>query len=170
MFSGLERPSHWVILALVVLVLFGYKKLPDITRSVGKSLRIFKTEMKGLTDDDDARQAGATSAGGQTATQAAAEPSVAPQPVAPTQPAAPPQTTAQPQAAAQPTAPAQPEPSAAAATPQPVAPQPVAAQPVAGQPADGYPATPVNPTSPYAGGVTEPTAAVDQPRPTSIGE
>ena len=164
MFSGLERPSHWLILALVVLVLFGYKKLPDITRSVGKSLRIFKTEMKGLTDDDEARQAGAASPGSQTATPAPAEPSVAPQPVAPVQPAAPPQTTAQPQAAAQPTARVQPEP-AAAATAQPVTPQPVA-----GQPADGYPATPVNPTSPYASGATEPTAAVEQPRPTPIGE
>ena len=164
MFSGLERPSHWVILALVVLVLFGYKKLPDITRSVGKSLRIFKTEMKGLTDDDEARQAGAGSTGAQAATPAPAEPSVAPQPVAPVQPAAP-QTTAQPQAAAQPTAPAQPQPTPSAANAQPVA-----AQPVAGQPADGYPATPVNPTSPYTGGATEPTAPVEQPRPTIIGE
>ncbi|MCW2541752.1 MAG: twin-arginine translocation protein TatA/E family subunit [Frankiales bacterium] len=57
MFSGMERPSHWVVLAVVVLLLFGYKKLPDITRSVGRSLRIFKTEMKGLNDDDSARDA-----------------------------------------------------------------------------------------------------------------
>jgi sec-independent protein translocase protein TatA len=52
---GLESPSHWLIIALVVLVLFGYKKLPEMSRSVGRSLRIFKTEMKGMTEDDSAR-------------------------------------------------------------------------------------------------------------------
>ena len=53
---GLDAPSHWVILLIAAVVLFGgYKKLPEITRSVGRSLRIFKTEMKGLTDDDAAR-------------------------------------------------------------------------------------------------------------------
>jgi sec-independent protein translocase protein TatA len=52
---GWESPSHWVIIALVVLVLFGYKKLPEMSRSVGRSLRIFKTEMKGMGKDDEAR-------------------------------------------------------------------------------------------------------------------
>jgi sec-independent protein translocase protein TatA len=57
MFTGWDRPSHWLVLAVVVVVLFGYKKLPDAARSVGRSLRIFKTEMKGLTEDDAAREA-----------------------------------------------------------------------------------------------------------------
>jgi sec-independent protein translocase protein TatA len=52
---GLDAPSHWVIIAIVVIVLFGYKKLPEMSRSLGRSLRIFKTEMKGLSDDDTAR-------------------------------------------------------------------------------------------------------------------
>ena len=64
---GWQSPSHWVIIALVVLVLFGYKKLPDMTRSVGRSLRIFKTEIKGLDADDAARNSaetpGATTSG-----------------------------------------------------------------------------------------------------------
>jgi sec-independent protein translocase protein TatA len=59
MFTGWDRPSHWLVLAIVVVILFGYKKLPDMTRSVGKSLRIFKTEMKGMTDDDAARDGAA---------------------------------------------------------------------------------------------------------------
>jgi sec-independent protein translocase protein TatA len=42
------------IIAVVVLVLFGSKKLPDAARSLGKSMRIMKTEIKGLHDDDDA--------------------------------------------------------------------------------------------------------------------
>jgi len=32
---------------LVALVLFGYKKLPEMARSAGRSMRIFKTELKG---------------------------------------------------------------------------------------------------------------------------
>ena len=57
---GWQSPSHWVIIALVVLVLFGYKKLPDMTRSVGRSLRIFKTEIKGMDADDAARNSAET--------------------------------------------------------------------------------------------------------------
>ena len=43
-----------IIIAIVVLVLFGSKKLPDAARSIGRSLRIFKAETKGLRDDEDA--------------------------------------------------------------------------------------------------------------------
>jgi sec-independent protein translocase protein TatA len=53
---GWDAPWHWVILAIVVIALFGYKKLPDASRAVGRSLRIFKTEIKGMTDDDSARK------------------------------------------------------------------------------------------------------------------
>ncbi|HEU5269533.1 MAG TPA: twin-arginine translocase TatA/TatE family subunit [Jatrophihabitans sp.] len=54
----MDAPSHWVILLIAAVVLFGgYKKLPEMSRSVGRSLRIFKTEMKGMTDDDAARDA-----------------------------------------------------------------------------------------------------------------
>jgi sec-independent protein translocase protein TatA len=40
------------IIAVVILVLFGSKKLPDAARSLGKSMRIMKTEIKGLHDED----------------------------------------------------------------------------------------------------------------------
>jgi sec-independent protein translocase protein TatA len=49
---GELRPWHIIILLVVVFVLFGYKKLPDATRSLGRSLRILKTEVKSLHDDD----------------------------------------------------------------------------------------------------------------------
>ncbi|MGI5272016.1 Sec-independent protein translocase subunit TatA [Nonomuraea sp. CA-218870] len=43
-----------IILILVALVLlFGAKKLPDLARGVGRSLRIFKAETSKLNDDDD---------------------------------------------------------------------------------------------------------------------
>ena len=45
-------PGHLLVLAVVVLVLFfGWKQLPDMARSLGRSLRIFKTEIKGMTED-----------------------------------------------------------------------------------------------------------------------
>lgn len=56
-------PGHLIPLLIVVAVLFfGWKQLPDMARSAGKSLRIFKTEMKGMGDDDAARDAHKTAA------------------------------------------------------------------------------------------------------------
>ena len=49
--AGLGAPELILIL-IAVLLLFGYKKLPDASRSLGRSLRIFKGEMKGMKDDD----------------------------------------------------------------------------------------------------------------------
>ncbi len=52
---GALRGWHIVVLLVVVLLLFGSAKLPDLARSVGKSLRILKEETKALTSDDDAK-------------------------------------------------------------------------------------------------------------------
>ena len=48
----LREPSHILILLLVVLVLFGAKRLPDSARSLGKSMRIFKSELKEMKQND----------------------------------------------------------------------------------------------------------------------
>lgn len=45
---GALQPWHWIILLLVVVLLFGSKRLPDAARSLGKSMRIFKSEVKEL--------------------------------------------------------------------------------------------------------------------------
>ncbi|MCW2535318.1 MAG: tatA [Modestobacter sp.] len=45
-------PMEIGLIILAVLLLFGYKKLPDASRSMGRSMRIFKSEMKGMKDDD----------------------------------------------------------------------------------------------------------------------
>jgi sec-independent protein translocase protein TatA len=42
-----------LLLIIGAMLLFGYKKLPDASRSIGRSLRIFKGEMKGMKEEDD---------------------------------------------------------------------------------------------------------------------
>ena len=49
---GLGAPSSLIIAGIIVL-LFGAAKLPELARGSGRALRIFKTETKGLMDDDD---------------------------------------------------------------------------------------------------------------------
>jgi sec-independent protein translocase protein TatA len=51
------RGWHIVVVLLVVLLLFGAKRLPDLARSVGRSLRIIKAETRSLIDDDLATKA-----------------------------------------------------------------------------------------------------------------
>lgn len=48
---GSLSPWHWAILLVVVTVLFGAKRLPDAARSLGKSLRIFKSEVRELQNE-----------------------------------------------------------------------------------------------------------------------
>ena len=83
MFAGSDAPWHWLILGILVIALFGYKKLPDAARAMGRSLRIFKTEIKGMTEDDAAREALKTEAptASQPAIDAAAHLADAPPPV-----------------------------------------------------------------------------------------
>ncbi|MEV7391115.1 MULTISPECIES: Sec-independent protein translocase subunit TatA [Streptomyces] len=48
--NGLE-PWHLLILVVVILLVFGSKKLPDMARSLGKSARILKSEAKAMKED-----------------------------------------------------------------------------------------------------------------------
>jgi sec-independent protein translocase protein TatA len=74
-----DSPWKVLIIAVVVLVLFGSKKLPDAARSLGRSMRILKKEVSTLHNDDDEEEqpAGAAPAA-VTATPAAAAPAPAP--------------------------------------------------------------------------------------------
>lgn len=45
-------PTELIIIAVVIILLFGAKKLPDMARSLGRSAKIFKAETKGLRDPD----------------------------------------------------------------------------------------------------------------------
>ncbi len=50
MFSQL-RGWEWLIIAALVLLLFGAKRLPEAARGLGRSLRIFRAETKVLKDE-----------------------------------------------------------------------------------------------------------------------
>lgn len=46
-------PWEIAIIVLLIIVLFGAKKLPDAARSIGRSMRIFKSEVKEMRKDDE---------------------------------------------------------------------------------------------------------------------
>ena len=56
MLKGAFEGWHIVLILAVVVVLFGSRKLPDAARSVGQSLRIFKSEMKAAVKDGEVEQ------------------------------------------------------------------------------------------------------------------
>ncbi|NPD06222.1 twin-arginine translocase TatA/TatE family subunit [Nocardioides sp. zg-1308] len=50
---GMPQGLEWLVILAIVVLVFGAAKLPDLARSSGQALRIFKTETKSLRDDDD---------------------------------------------------------------------------------------------------------------------
>lgn len=48
----LRHPATILVLILLIVLLFGSRRLPDLARSVGESLKIFKKEVKDLREDD----------------------------------------------------------------------------------------------------------------------
>jgi sec-independent protein translocase protein TatA len=51
MFKNLFDGPHLIILILVIGILFGWKKLPDVARSLGRSMRILKSEVEEMKQD-----------------------------------------------------------------------------------------------------------------------
>jgi sec-independent protein translocase protein TatA len=82
-----DSPWKILIVAIVIIVLFGSAKLPAAARSLGKSMRILKTEVSSLHDDDDETKAGQTTPAQLAAASAApAPPAAPPAPAATSQP------------------------------------------------------------------------------------
>ncbi|MGD0554585.1 MAG: Sec-independent protein translocase subunit TatA [Streptosporangiaceae bacterium] len=71
-----DSPWKILIVAVVIIVLFGSRKLPDAARSLGKSMRILKTEVQGMHEDDEPK---ATTASTTTSVPAAPVASVQPE-------------------------------------------------------------------------------------------
>jgi sec-independent protein translocase protein TatA len=76
---GIENPVHILFLAAVALVVLGPKRLPELTRAAGKSIREFREALNGGVVEEEP-------AGGQVPPQAVA---LSAQPVQPAQPAEP---------------------------------------------------------------------------------
>jgi sec-independent protein translocase protein TatA len=56
--NGLE-PWHLLIVAIMIILLFGSKKLPEAARGLGKSMRILKSEAKAMKEDGAAHSSAA---------------------------------------------------------------------------------------------------------------
>ena len=54
---GMPQGAEWLIILAIVILVFGAAKLPELARGTGQALRIFKTETKGLRDDEDDKPA-----------------------------------------------------------------------------------------------------------------
>ena len=48
-----DSPWKILIVAVLIIVLFGSRKLPEAARSLGKSMRILKTEVQGMHEDSE---------------------------------------------------------------------------------------------------------------------
>ncbi|UER54407.1 Sec-independent protein translocase subunit TatA [Kineosporiaceae bacterium SCSIO 59966] len=48
-----DNPLLLLVLILIIILVFGAKRLPDAARSLGRSMRIFKSEVKEMREDDD---------------------------------------------------------------------------------------------------------------------
>ena len=126
---------HWLIVLAVVLLLFGSRTLPDAARGLGRSMRIFKSEIKEMQNDDKGESSEEPQAITEAQPNAAqyAQPHPHPQ-------QAPQQSAAQPQQA----------PQQSAAQPQQPYQQP-AAQPQQPAPQHQQPQQFSDPTAPYHG-------------------
>ncbi|MFG3204557.1 Sec-independent protein translocase subunit TatA [Streptomyces sp. NPDC048192] len=69
MFRNALEPWHIVLLILVIVLVFGSKKLPDMARSLGKSARILKSEAKAMKEEGKAAYNSAEPAEEQTPAQ-----------------------------------------------------------------------------------------------------
>lgn len=49
--GDLFQPSHLIILGILLVILFGAKKLPELGKGLGEGLRGFKDGMKGISDE-----------------------------------------------------------------------------------------------------------------------
>ena len=53
---GAVKPWHWIVILVLLVLLFGADKLPNFASNLGRSLKVFKKEVKELREEDDAAQ------------------------------------------------------------------------------------------------------------------
>lgn len=52
MFTGLQSPTHLLILLIIILLFFGANRIPDLARSLGRGAREFREGIRGTVDDE----------------------------------------------------------------------------------------------------------------------
>lgn len=57
----LDHPINLAIVVLVIVVVVGWKRLPDVSRSLGRSMRIFKSEVDEMKNDGKSASSAASS-------------------------------------------------------------------------------------------------------------
>jgi sec-independent protein translocase protein TatA len=72
-------PWEILIIAVVIVLLFGARKMPAMARSLGQSMRILKAETKGMRQDEEQSSADSTGSGSSTESKPAATPLQLPQ-------------------------------------------------------------------------------------------
>jgi sec-independent protein translocase protein TatA len=55
--NSMDNPEIWIALIIVGFLVFGAKRMPDAARGLGRSLRIFTAETKGMLTDDEQKAA-----------------------------------------------------------------------------------------------------------------
>ncbi|MDO5048339.1 MAG: Sec-independent protein translocase subunit TatA [Actinomycetaceae bacterium] len=74
--GGALRPWHLIVLLIVLILVFGASKLPEIAKNIGQSAKVMKKEMRELTEDDQPKNPQIDQAG----TDQVSQPQNAPQP------------------------------------------------------------------------------------------
>ena len=68
---GLDNPTHWIFVLVLLLLIFGARRLPEIGRSLGSGLREFK---QSVTGEDSQPALPASTEQGESQPQASSQP------------------------------------------------------------------------------------------------
>lgn len=56
MFGGVFQPTHLILILIVVLIIFGPGKLPDVGKAIGKSLREFRKATASVMEEEEVKK------------------------------------------------------------------------------------------------------------------
>jgi sec-independent protein translocase protein TatA len=79
-FGDILQPSHLLFILVIALIVLGPKKLPEVGRSLGKSMRDFRTALSGADPREDLAELGQSTAVSQQAVQPTPAPTATPAP------------------------------------------------------------------------------------------
>ena len=65
---GRIGPTEIIIVAVLIILIFGWKKLPDAARSLGRSARVFKSEVDEMKKDNEGSKSAASKSEASTST------------------------------------------------------------------------------------------------------